>query len=123
MKPGWLYNYFRYYDPEIACYLSQDPLGLRPGPNPSAYIRHPGIWSYPLGLYGCELADLGGGWYRSSEGLDYGPGSAEGHRITHVMQHTRDNPAKPAHGVFDTGNGEYWKRSTKRGVGALWQCR
>ncbi|GAA2778493.1 hypothetical protein GCM10010521_66880 [Streptomyces rameus] len=36
--------------------------------------------------------------------MDYGPGSAEGHRITHLMQHTRENPAKPAQGVFDTGN-------------------
>ncbi|MFJ4520538.1 DUF6531 domain-containing protein [Streptomyces sp. NPDC088810] len=103
-ETGLRYNYFRYYDPETACYLSQDPLGLKPGPNPSAYIRHPGTWSDPLGLYGCELEDLGGGWYRSPEGLDYGPGSAEGHRITHVMQHTRENPAKPAHGVFDTGD-------------------
>lgn len=103
-ETGLHYNYFRYYDPETACYLSQDPLGLKPAPNPSAYVRHPGTWSDPLGLYGCELDDLGGGWYRSPEGLDYGPGSAEGHRITHVMQHTRENPAKPAHGVFDTGN-------------------
>ncbi|WP_438827960.1 DUF6531 domain-containing protein [Streptomyces tropicalis] len=103
-ETGLHYNYFRYYDPETACYLSQDPMGLKPAPNPSVYIRHPGTWSDPLGLYGCELEDLGGGWYRSPEGLDYGPGSAEGHRITHVMQHTRDNPAKPAHGVFDTGN-------------------
>ncbi|MEW1829450.1 DUF6531 domain-containing protein [Streptomyces sp. NPDC088196] len=103
-ETGLHYNYFRYYDPETACYLSQDPLGLAPAPNPSAYVRHPGTWSDPLGLYGCELADLGDSWYRSPEGLDYGPGSAEGHRITHVMQHTRDNPVKPAHGVFDTGN-------------------
>ncbi|XUL85320.1 DUF6531 domain-containing protein [Streptomyces galilaeus] len=103
-ETGLHYNYFRYYDPETACYLSQDPLGLTAAPNPSAYVRHPGSWSDPLGLYGCELEDLGGGWYRSPEGLDYGPGSAEGHRITHVMQHTRDNPVKPAHGVFDTGN-------------------
>ncbi|MEU3529769.1 DUF6531 domain-containing protein [Streptomyces sp. NPDC038707] len=103
-ETGLHYNYFRYYDPETACYLSQDPLGLKPGPNPSAYIRHPGTWSDPLGLYGCELTDLGDGWYRSPEGLDYGPNAAEGHRIIHVMQHTRENPAKPAHGVFDTGN-------------------
>ena len=79
---------------------------LRHGGSPTqrSRPRHPGTWSDPLGLYGCELEDLGGGWYRPPEGLDYGPGSAEGYRITHVMQHTRDNPAKPAHGVFDTGN-------------------
>ncbi|WP_327279324.1 RHS repeat-associated core domain-containing protein [Streptomyces sp. NBC_01205] len=98
------YNHFRYYDPENARYISVDPLGLEPAPNPNAYIRHPGTWSDPLGLACCDLHDLGGGWYRSPEGLDYGPGSPEGHRITHVMQHTQENPAKPAHGVFDTGS-------------------
>ncbi|MFF1482936.1 RHS repeat-associated core domain-containing protein, partial [Streptomyces sp. NPDC058301] len=114
---GLHYNFFRYYDPDTAGYISQDPLGLLPAPNPSAYIRHPGVGADPLGLAGCELQDLGGGWYRSKEGLDYGPGSAEGHRITHVMQHTQENPAKPAHGVFDTGSkgvldtvDEAWRR-------------
>ncbi|MET8245487.1 RHS repeat-associated core domain-containing protein [Streptomyces sp. NPDC005202] len=71
-ETGLHYAYFRYYDPQTACYLSQDPLGLKPAPNPTAYIRHPGTWSDPLGLYGCELEDLGGSWHRSPKGLDYG---------------------------------------------------
>lgn len=116
-ETGLNYNYFRYYDPETARYISPDPLGLKPAPNPNSYVRNPSTWSDPLGLAGCDLQDLGGGWYRSQEGLDYGPGSAEGHRITHVMQHTQENPAKANHGVFDTGSkgvletvDEAWRR-------------
>ncbi|MFF4603734.1 putative T7SS-secreted protein [Streptomyces sp. NPDC001339] len=97
------YNYFRAYDPTTARYLSPDPLGLEPAPNPAAYVHNPNALADPLGLSPCSLHDLGDGWYRSREGLDYGPGSAEGHRINHVMQHAHENPAKPRHGVFDTG--------------------
>ncbi|MET8948771.1 polymorphic toxin type 28 domain-containing protein, partial [Streptomyces sp. NPDC004542] len=44
------YNYFRYYDPENARYLTPDPLGLRPAPNPRTYVRNPQTWTDPLGL-------------------------------------------------------------------------
>ncbi|MBN6038103.1 DUF6531 domain-containing protein [Amycolatopsis sp. 195334CR] len=38
-ESGLHYHFDRYYDPEVERYLSQDPFGLRPGPNPVA--RHP----------------------------------------------------------------------------------
>jgi hypothetical protein len=42
--------------------------------------------------------------YRSPAGLVYGPGSAEGHRLTHVGRHAADIPDRPGpHGVFDGG--------------------
>ncbi|MFE4022254.1 DUF6531 domain-containing protein [Streptomyces sp. NPDC059101] len=44
------YNYFRTYDPETARYLTPDPLGLGPAPNPSTYVHNPQTWSDPLGL-------------------------------------------------------------------------
>ncbi|MEY9940960.1 DUF6531 domain-containing protein [Streptacidiphilus sp. MAP5-3] len=44
------YNYHRYYDPEAGRYLSLDPLGLRPGPDPYAYVPNPHIWLDRLGL-------------------------------------------------------------------------
>ncbi|MFJ9003365.1 putative T7SS-secreted protein [Streptomyces canus] len=104
-ETGLHYNYFRHYDPETARYLTSDPLGLEPADNPATYVYNPHTWADPLGLSPCHgLEDLGDGWYRSPEGLDYGPGSAEGHRITHVMEHARENPSKPRHGVFDTGS-------------------
>ncbi|WP_329622425.1 DUF6531 domain-containing protein [Streptomyces sp. NBC_01255] len=52
-ESGLHYNHFRYYDPESARYLSQDPLGLAPAPNPATYVRNPHTWSDPLGLSPC----------------------------------------------------------------------
>ena len=38
----------------------------------------------------------------SAAGLKYGPGSKEGHRVTHIMLHEKDQPNRPgSHGVFD----------------------
>ncbi len=44
------YNHFRYYDPGTARYISPDPLGLEPAPNPHAYVLNTLGWTDPLGL-------------------------------------------------------------------------
>ncbi|MFJ8030641.1 putative T7SS-secreted protein [Streptomyces sp. NPDC096032] len=49
-ETGLHYNYFRHYDPETARYLSTDPLGISPSPNPSTYIYNPHTLSDSLGL-------------------------------------------------------------------------
>ncbi|WP_328299805.1 DUF6531 domain-containing protein [Streptomyces sp. NBC_00435] len=49
-ESGLHHNVFRTYDPETARYLSPDPLGLAPAPNPTAYVHNPLIWSDHLGL-------------------------------------------------------------------------
>ncbi|MFB7372624.1 putative T7SS-secreted protein [Streptomyces sp. NPDC056222] len=49
-ETGLHHNYFRQYDPETARYLTPDPLGLAPAPNPAAYVHNPFTWSDPLGL-------------------------------------------------------------------------
>ncbi|WP_078651662.1 putative T7SS-secreted protein [Streptomyces xylophagus] len=49
-ETGLHYNYFRYYDPETARYVTPDPLGLTPAPNPSLYVDNPHTWSDPTGL-------------------------------------------------------------------------
>ncbi|MFI8265951.1 putative T7SS-secreted protein [Streptomyces sp. NPDC085665] len=61
-ESGLHYNYFRYYDPESARYLSQDPLGLGPADNPSTYVHNPYTWSDPLGLSPCPPRIKDGGW-------------------------------------------------------------
>ncbi|MEU2869595.1 putative T7SS-secreted protein [Streptomyces olivoreticuli] len=49
-ETGLHYNFHRHYDPETARYLSPDPLGLAPAPNPATYVHNPVTWADPLGL-------------------------------------------------------------------------
>ncbi|GAB2869812.1 hypothetical protein GCM10022245_00520 [Streptomyces mayteni] len=49
-ETGLHYNCHRYYNPATARYLSLDPLGLWPSPNPLAYVPNPWRWADPLGL-------------------------------------------------------------------------
>ncbi|MEU7304776.1 DUF6531 domain-containing protein, partial [Streptomyces sp. NPDC007206] len=88
-ETGLHYNYFRHYDHETARYLTPDPLGLVPSPNPSVYVENPHSWIDPLGLTPCfgarksaeelrnspgsvtggdSLRDIDGRWLRGSEG-------------------------------------------------------
>ncbi|MFH8608421.1 DUF6531 domain-containing protein [Streptomyces sp. NPDC018029] len=48
------YNYFRHYDPETGRYLTLDPLGIAPAPNPATYVTDPHSWADPLGLSPCK---------------------------------------------------------------------
>ena len=57
-ETGLHYNHLRYYDPETACYLAPDPLGLEPAPNHHAYVRNPLRWIDPLGLQSCTQEAL-----------------------------------------------------------------
>ncbi|WP_405699856.1 DUF6531 domain-containing protein [Streptomyces sp. NBC_01383] len=50
LETGHHYNLHRHYDPETARYLTPDPLGLTPAPNPVAYVHNPHTWADPLGL-------------------------------------------------------------------------
>ncbi|MCD9872868.1 DUF6531 domain-containing protein [Streptomyces guryensis] len=49
-ETGLHYNHHRIYDPVTARYLTPDPLGLAPAPNPASYVHNPHVWSDPLGL-------------------------------------------------------------------------
>ncbi|MEW2554917.1 putative T7SS-secreted protein [Streptomyces zhihengii] len=49
-ETGLHYNCFRHYDPETGRYVSPDPLGLAPAPNPVAYVGNPLGGCDPLGL-------------------------------------------------------------------------
>ncbi len=57
-ETGLHYNYFRHYDPETARYLTSDPLGLLPSPNPGSYVTNPHTWADPLGLTPCRELGL-----------------------------------------------------------------
>ncbi|MEU8745999.1 RHS repeat-associated core domain-containing protein [Streptomyces parvulus] len=60
-ETGLHYNYFRHYDPETARYLTPDPLGLAPAPNPVTYVENPHTGVDLLGLspYYSEIAANG----------------------------------------------------------------
>ena len=50
-ETGLHYNFFRYYDPSTAHYLSADLLGVSPNPNNAhTYVSNPLTWTDPLGL-------------------------------------------------------------------------
>ena len=49
-ETGLYYNRYRYYDPNISGYVSQDPLGLGAGENVYSYVKNSFGWIDPLGL-------------------------------------------------------------------------
>ncbi len=59
-ETGFYYNRFRYYDPNIGQYISQDPIGLVGGLGLYSYVDDPTVWTDPLGLAksqgGCGVA-------------------------------------------------------------------
>ena len=50
-ETGLYYNRFRYYDPQLGQYITQDPIGLAGG-NPTlyGYVHDPNTWIDPFGL-------------------------------------------------------------------------
>ncbi|MGW1986785.1 putative T7SS-secreted protein [Streptomyces collinus] len=81
-ETGLHYNYFRHYDPETARYLTPDPLGLTPAPNPATYVGNPHSWSDPLGLAPCKAG--AGMDYMSDSGIPSGSPVTHGETATLV---------------------------------------
>ncbi|MFG7946300.1 RHS repeat-associated core domain-containing protein [Streptomyces cacaoi] len=63
-ETGFHYNVNRYYDPDLGRYVTPDPLGLAPSPNPYAYVPNPFVLADPLGLAGCSNDPTWGGRVR-----------------------------------------------------------
>ncbi|MBL0867605.1 ParB N-terminal domain-containing protein, partial [Pectobacterium carotovorum] len=57
-ESGLCYNRFRYYDPAGGCYISPDPIGVLGGESNYGYVSNPLSWIDPLGLAGCETANV-----------------------------------------------------------------
>ncbi|MFG3259083.1 putative T7SS-secreted protein [Streptomyces sp. NPDC048172] len=56
-ETGLHYNYFRYYDPETARFISADPLGLAAAPDHHRLSINPWYWADPLGLKCEEISE------------------------------------------------------------------
>lgn len=68
------------------------------------------------------LNEIGDETFESPAGLIYTKGSADGHRLDHLMKHSVDVPSKPVHGVFNGDKNEIlslldevWTMSKERG--------
>ncbi|WP_244176178.1 RHS repeat-associated core domain-containing protein [Gordonia lacunae] len=89
-ESGLHYNRHRYYHAGTGRYMSPDPLGLAPAPNPHAYPGNPTVWADPLGL--SPTAGCG-----DSEGVESRgtTGRTEPHNLTEklAMEEAMSNPA------------------------------
>ena len=71
-ETGLHYNRFRYYDPDVGRFTSQDPIGLLGGDNLYAYAPNPVAWVDPLGLAASDLPVIKPGtneWKKAVEHL------------------------------------------------------
>ena len=55
-ESGLHYNLFRYYEPEVGRFTTQDPIGLAGGMNLYAYVTNPLTYVDPLGLTACSIS-------------------------------------------------------------------
>ncbi|ATZ13315.1 RHS domain-containing protein [Erwinia amylovora] len=74
-ETGLHYNLFRYYEPDVGRFTTQDPVGLAGGLNLYAYAPNPYGWVDPLGLSRCkpgtasgEGSKIEGKWLRGTHG-------------------------------------------------------
>jgi RHS repeat-associated protein len=67
-ETGLHYNRFRYYDPDLGRYVSQDPIGLMGGFNAYQYASNPTTWIDPSGLPGKPIIVIGEGQAAVNEG-------------------------------------------------------
>ncbi|WP_186382577.1 RHS repeat-associated core domain-containing protein [Amycolatopsis rhizosphaerae] len=77
-ETGLHYNVFRYYDPVTARYLSQDPLGLEPGPDPYAYVTDPYARYDAIGLMDCTKTSGADNPVPPTPKAGHGPGNTGG---------------------------------------------
>lgn len=100
-ETGLSYNRFRYYDPDVARFVSPDPMGLAGGVHPYRYATNTQTWVDPLGLAPLKPVLLG---------------QSMGPRVTPTAQangyHTFQVKTRFKHG--DAGAEEAWMKNQKR---------
>ncbi|MFJ5830881.1 RHS repeat-associated core domain-containing protein [Streptomyces sp. NPDC093089] len=87
------YNRHRHYDPASGRYVSPDPLGLAPAPNPVAYVDNPTRWIDPLGLAGCPHR----GADRPRHSVVLGPNRPPSLASNELARYLRNDPSDRNH--------------------------
>jgi RHS repeat-associated protein len=82
---GLHYNTFRFYDPDVGRYISQDPIGLLGGTNVYAYSDNPAAYADPLGWCATKLGQ--------DMGARRGDGMSNHHLIPEELLKRRDYQA------------------------------
>ncbi|MDX5631167.1 MULTISPECIES: RHS repeat-associated core domain-containing protein [unclassified Brenneria] len=80
-ETGLHYNLFRYFDPVVGRFTTQDPVGLRGGLNLYAYVKNPLTWIDPLGLTPCK--GLPSTRKAGGTGKNYDPVNGQGLYVLH----------------------------------------
>jgi RHS repeat-associated protein len=102
-ETGLHYNNHRYYDPVTGRYLTPDPLGLAPAPNPHTYVPNPLLQADPLGLMSCGNESAGSGYNPANLGQSYnGRVVVEDPQIKISGFRGSTNPNSPFHGLDRT---------------------
>lgn len=114
-ETGLHYNRFRYYDPSVGRFASQDPIGLAGGNNPFLYAPTPTSWIDPYGLKKehCQKchAECDELW-KEIHKKTYQRKSITG---TRGLEERIEELLEDKHNLFDWANG----KSSKRTVGPL----
>ncbi|WP_275039398.1 RHS repeat-associated core domain-containing protein, partial [Pectobacterium wasabiae] len=84
-ETGLHYNLFRYYDPTVGRFTTQDPIGLAGGLNLYQYAPNPLGWVDPLGLAKC-----GSGEWKSRRTFKNGDSGLK----DHARRHSNLSPEK-----------------------------
>ena len=102
-ETGLHYNCYRYYDPATGRYISPDPLGLTPAPNPHAYVPNPTLLVDPLGLMACTVS--------SGQTVSAGQGAAGQGEPGVPTYHRLESPTQPPEvAAQQVASGEVWGR-------------
>lgn len=101
-ETGLHYNRFRYYDPDIGRFVSQDPIGLAGGHNSYQYAPNPLAIIDPLGLKWCAKQVLGRRVYQRDDIFDPAKKSSWRDPITKAWK-SGTNLARMADGLAPMG--------------------
>ncbi|MEQ9944760.1 RHS repeat-associated core domain-containing protein [Pectobacterium aroidearum] len=120
-ETGLHYNLFRYYDPTVGRFTTQDPIGLAGGINLYQYAPNPLGWVDPLGLTTTTFyhaGDIQGAIDPSKGrlGLDFNPSGQGGFYVTTDKSQAMDWARMRGHPTiaqFDIPNSELDKLNIK----------